>query len=137
VVWDREGEEGMRVIQRKGKGREEGKKGREGRGGEGGRKEGRKERRRKMTWPPRYQKKKIPGSATAQLFTILIPHPRSVASAVPPPGIVRIPMPVNRRLALGDVVKKGTQATPVGVVAKTSRLPVEPSSGSIRCTKYR
>jgi hypothetical protein len=31
VVWDREGEEGMRVIQRKGKGRE------------GGRKEGRKE----------------------------------------------------------------------------------------------
>jgi hypothetical protein len=46
VVWDREGEEGMRVIQRKGKGRE----GREGRGG----------RRRKMTWPPR----KIPGSAT-------------------------------------------------------------------------
>jgi hypothetical protein len=47
VVWDREGEEGMRVIQRKGKGREE------GRGGEEG-------RRRKMTWPPR----KIPGSAT-------------------------------------------------------------------------
>jgi hypothetical protein len=36
----------MRVIHRKGKGREEGK-GREG-------------RRRKMTWPP----KKIPGSAT-------------------------------------------------------------------------
>jgi hypothetical protein len=31
VVWDREGEEGMRVIQRKGKGREG--KGREGRGG--------------------------------------------------------------------------------------------------------
>jgi hypothetical protein len=47
VVWDREGEEGMRVIQRKGKGREEGKGGEEG-------------RRRKMTWPPR----KIPGSAT-------------------------------------------------------------------------
>jgi hypothetical protein len=38
VVWDREGEEGMRVIQRKGKGREEGK-GREGKGREG-RKEG-------------------------------------------------------------------------------------------------
>jgi hypothetical protein len=37
VVWDREGEEGMRVIQRKGKGR-----GREGKGREGkGRKEGR------------------------------------------------------------------------------------------------
>jgi hypothetical protein len=38
VVWDREGEEGMRVIQRKGKGRE----GREGKGreGKGGRKEG-------------------------------------------------------------------------------------------------
>jgi hypothetical protein len=34
VVWDREGEEGMRVIQRKGKGREEGK--REGKGGEEG-----------------------------------------------------------------------------------------------------
>jgi hypothetical protein len=35
VVWDREGEEGMRVIQRKGKGKEgEGKgRGREGRGG--------------------------------------------------------------------------------------------------------
>jgi hypothetical protein len=33
VVWDREEEEGMRVIQRKGKGREEGRegKGREGR----------------------------------------------------------------------------------------------------------
>jgi hypothetical protein len=43
VVWDREGEEGMRVIQRKGKGREEGK-GTEGKGGE--------EERRKMTWPP-------------------------------------------------------------------------------------
>jgi hypothetical protein len=38
VVWDREGDEGMRVIQRKGKGRE-------GKGGEEG-------RRRKMTWPP-------------------------------------------------------------------------------------
>jgi hypothetical protein len=37
VVWDREGEEGMRVIQRKGKGREEGK----GREGRGGKKEGR------------------------------------------------------------------------------------------------
>jgi hypothetical protein len=38
VVWDREGEEGMRVIQRKGKG---GRKGREGKGreGKGGRKE--------------------------------------------------------------------------------------------------
>jgi hypothetical protein len=36
VVWDREGEEGTRVIQRKGKGREEGK-GREGKGGEEGR----------------------------------------------------------------------------------------------------
>jgi hypothetical protein len=36
VVWDREGEEGMRVIQRKGKGREEGK-GREGRKEGGGR----------------------------------------------------------------------------------------------------
>jgi hypothetical protein len=45
VVWDREGEEGMRVIQRKGMGREE--KGREG-------------RRKEMTWPPN----KIPGSAT-------------------------------------------------------------------------
>jgi hypothetical protein len=53
VVWDREGEEGTRVIQRKGKGREEGK-GREGRGG-------RKEEEEDMTWPP----KKIPGSATA------------------------------------------------------------------------
>jgi hypothetical protein len=42
VVWDREGEEGMRVIQRKGKGREEGRE--EGKGREG--------RRRKMTWPP-------------------------------------------------------------------------------------
>jgi hypothetical protein len=51
VVWDREGEEGVRVIQRKGKGREEGK--REG-------------RRRKMTWPP---PKKIPGSATARKLT--------------------------------------------------------------------
>jgi hypothetical protein len=39
VVWDREGEEGMRVIQRKGKGRE-GRKGGE-------------EERRKMTWPPK------------------------------------------------------------------------------------
>jgi hypothetical protein len=46
VVWDREGEEGMRVIQRKGMGREE-----------KGRKEG---RRKEMTWPPN----KIPGSAT-------------------------------------------------------------------------
>jgi hypothetical protein len=36
VVWDREGEERMRVIQRKGKGREEGK----GREGIEGRKEG-------------------------------------------------------------------------------------------------
>jgi hypothetical protein len=43
VVWDREGEEGMRVIQRKGVGREEGK-GREGKG--------REEGRRKMTWRP-------------------------------------------------------------------------------------
>jgi hypothetical protein len=34
VVWDREGEEGMRVIQRKGMGREEGK-GRKGRKEEG------------------------------------------------------------------------------------------------------
>jgi hypothetical protein len=51
VVWDREGEEGMRVIQRKGKGREEGKGRREGRGG-----------RRRMTWPTPPQK--IPGSAT-------------------------------------------------------------------------
>jgi hypothetical protein len=42
VVWDREGEEGVRVIQRKGKGREEGRE--EGKGREG--------RRRKMTWPP-------------------------------------------------------------------------------------
>jgi hypothetical protein len=44
VVWDREGEEGMRVIQRKGKGREEGKgregKGREGKGREGKGREG-------------------------------------------------------------------------------------------------
>jgi hypothetical protein len=47
VAWVREGEEGMRVIQRKGKGREE------------GREEG---RRRKMTWPPQ----KIPGSATGK-----------------------------------------------------------------------
>jgi hypothetical protein len=31
VVWDREGEEGMRVMQRKGKGREEGKAGEKGR----------------------------------------------------------------------------------------------------------
>jgi hypothetical protein len=46
VVWDREGEEGMRVIQRKGMGREE-----------KGRKEG---SRKEMTWPPN----KIPGSAT-------------------------------------------------------------------------
>jgi hypothetical protein len=37
VVWDREGEEGMRVIQRKGMGRED-----------KGRKEG---RRKEMTWP--------------------------------------------------------------------------------------
>jgi hypothetical protein len=36
VVWDREGEEGMRVIQREGMGRKE------------GRKEG---RRKEMTWP--------------------------------------------------------------------------------------
>jgi hypothetical protein len=36
VVWDKEGEEGMRVIQTKGKGREEGK-GREGRKEGGGR----------------------------------------------------------------------------------------------------
>jgi hypothetical protein len=42
VVWDREGEEGMRVIQRKGKVREEGK-GREGKGREGKGREGRKE----------------------------------------------------------------------------------------------
>jgi hypothetical protein len=66
VVWDREGEEGMRVIQRKGKGREEGK-GREGRGGEGrggeeGRKEGREEEEDDLA-PP----KKIPGSATELL----------------------------------------------------------------------
>jgi hypothetical protein len=41
VVWDREGEEGMRVIQREGMGKED-----------KGRKEGRKEGRRKeMTWP--------------------------------------------------------------------------------------
>jgi hypothetical protein len=51
VVWDREGDERMRVIQRKGKGREEGK-GREGRGG-------RKEEEDDLA-PPR----KIPGSAT-------------------------------------------------------------------------
>jgi hypothetical protein len=38
MVWDREGEEGMRVIQREGMGREEGK-GREG-------------RRKEMTWSP-------------------------------------------------------------------------------------
>jgi hypothetical protein len=39
VVWDREGKEGIRVIQRKGIGREE---------------KGRKEERRKeMTWPPK------------------------------------------------------------------------------------
>jgi hypothetical protein len=49
VVWDREGEERMRVIQRKGKGREEGK-GREGKGREKG-------RRRKMTCPPPQKKK--------------------------------------------------------------------------------
>jgi hypothetical protein len=35
VVWDREGEEGMRVIQRKGKEREEGREGKEGKGREG------------------------------------------------------------------------------------------------------
>jgi hypothetical protein len=46
VVWDREGEEGMRVIQRKGMGWE-GRKGRERREGKG-----RKEGRRKMTCPP-------------------------------------------------------------------------------------
>jgi hypothetical protein len=41
VVWDREGEEGMRVIQRKGKGREgKGGKGREGKGREGRKKGG-------------------------------------------------------------------------------------------------
>jgi hypothetical protein len=34
VVWDREGKQGMRVIQRKGKGRE-GKGGRQGKGREG------------------------------------------------------------------------------------------------------
>jgi hypothetical protein len=58
VVWDREGEEGMRVIQRKGKGRE-GRKGREGKGREGKGREGKgregkggeEGRRRKMTWP--------------------------------------------------------------------------------------
>jgi hypothetical protein len=59
VLWDREGEEGMRVIQRKGKGGRE-----EGRGGEGrgGRKEGRKKEREEEDdlAPP----KKIPGSAT-------------------------------------------------------------------------
>jgi hypothetical protein len=48
VVWDREGEEGMRVIQRKGKGR------REGKGGE----EGRKEEEDDLA------PQKIPGSAT-------------------------------------------------------------------------
>jgi hypothetical protein len=50
VVWDREGEEGMRVIQRKGMGWEgkEGK-GREGKGRKEGRKEGKEEGRRKMT----------------------------------------------------------------------------------------
>jgi hypothetical protein len=71
VVWDREGEEGMRVIQRKGKGRRkgregEGKGGREGKGREGKGREGKggeEGRRRKMTWPPQ---KKIPGSATGQ-----------------------------------------------------------------------
>jgi hypothetical protein len=51
VIWDREGEEGTRVIQRKGKGREgrEEGKGREGKGreGRGGRKE-----EEDMTWPP-------------------------------------------------------------------------------------
>jgi hypothetical protein len=48
VVWDREGEEGMRVIQRiqgKGRGKRGRRKGREGRGREEG-------RRREMTWPP-------------------------------------------------------------------------------------
>jgi hypothetical protein len=61
VVWDREGEEGMRVIRRKGKGREEG---REGKGeGKGGRKE------EDDLAPP----KKIPGSATdAHDLTALI-----------------------------------------------------------------
>jgi hypothetical protein len=54
VVWDREGEEGMRVIQRKGKGRE-GRKGREGKG-----REGRKEEEDDLLPLPR----KIPGSAT-------------------------------------------------------------------------
>jgi hypothetical protein len=53
VVWDREGEEGMRVIQRKGKGTE----------GEG--REGRKEE--DDLAPP----KKIPGSATARDFRVL------------------------------------------------------------------
>jgi hypothetical protein len=37
VVWDREGEDGMRVVQRKGMGRED--------------EEGRKEGRREITWP--------------------------------------------------------------------------------------
>jgi hypothetical protein len=48
VVWDREGEEGMRVIQRKGMGWE----GKEGKGRKEGRKGGREEGRRKMTSPP-------------------------------------------------------------------------------------
>jgi hypothetical protein len=47
VVWDREGEEGMRGIQRKGMGKEE-----------KGRKEGRKEERDDLA------PNKIPGSAT-------------------------------------------------------------------------
>jgi hypothetical protein len=47
VVWDREGEEGMRVIQREGMGREN-----------KGRKEGRKEERDDLA------PNKIPGSAT-------------------------------------------------------------------------
>jgi hypothetical protein len=49
VVWDREGEEGVRVIQRKGMGR---RKGREGRGG------------RKEEEDDLVPSKKIPGSAT-------------------------------------------------------------------------
>jgi hypothetical protein len=53
VVWDREGEEGIRVIQRKGMGREE-----------KGRKEG-----KEMTWPPN----KIPGSATGSQCAAAVP----------------------------------------------------------------
>jgi hypothetical protein len=69
VVWEREGEEGMRVIQRKGKGMGRGKGGREG-------------RRSKMTCPP--PKKKNPGSATGYdvSLRITVNESKQLASSV-------------------------------------------------------